>query len=65
MTLPSTEDEYIGAPAVDMNGDPKVTFKEEIVTSLRNVAEEVVPVFKKGRFDHGKSRNSRERGGNQ
>uniref|UniRef100_A0A4X2KR27 WW domain-binding protein 4 n=1 Tax=Vombatus ursinus TaxID=29139 RepID=A0A4X2KR27_VOMUR len=65
LELPSTEDEYIGAPVADMSGDPKVTFKEKTVTSLGDVAEGVAPVFKKRRFDNGKSRNLRQRGGDQ
>ncbi|XP_056662943.1 WW domain-binding protein 4 isoform X2 [Monodelphis domestica] len=65
LELPSTENEYIGAPVADMSGDPKVTFKEKTVTSLGDVAEGVASVFKKRRFDNGKSRNLRQRGGDQ
>ncbi|XP_072473199.1 WW domain-binding protein 4 isoform X1 [Notamacropus eugenii] len=65
LELPSTEDEYLGAPVADVSGDPKVTFKEKTVTSLGDVAEGVAPVFKKRRFDNGKSRNLRQRGGDQ
>ncbi|XP_044526545.1 WW domain-binding protein 4 [Gracilinanus agilis] len=65
LELPNTENEYIGAPVADMSGDPKVTFKEKTVTSLGDVAEGVASVFKKRRFDNGKSRNLRQRGGDQ
>uniref|UniRef100_A0A7N4NWI6 WW domain-binding protein 4 n=1 Tax=Sarcophilus harrisii TaxID=9305 RepID=A0A7N4NWI6_SARHA len=65
LELPTTEDEYIGPPIANMSGDPKVTFKEKTVTSLGDVAEGVAPVFKKRRFDNGKSRNLRQRGGDQ
>ncbi|XP_074047864.1 WW domain-binding protein 4 isoform X3 [Macrotis lagotis] len=64
LELPSTEDEYVGGPVADTSY-PKVTFKEKTVTSLGDVAEGVAPVFKKRRFDNGKSRNLRQRGGDQ
>ncbi|XP_028914592.1 WW domain-binding protein 4 [Ornithorhynchus anatinus] len=65
LELPSKEKECVPAPVANVNGEAKVIFKEKTVTSLGEVAEGVAPVFKKRRFENGKSRNLRQRGDDQ
>lgn len=65
LELPSTENEYVSTLEADVGGEPKVVFKEKTVTSLGVMADGVAPVFKKRRIENGKSRNLRQRGGDQ
>uniref|UniRef100_A0A8C5SY29 WW domain-containing protein n=1 Tax=Laticauda laticaudata TaxID=8630 RepID=A0A8C5SY29_LATLA len=58
LELPSKESN--SAPAVEVPEDAKVIFKEKTVTSLGEATEEM-PVFRKRKFENGKSRNFRQR----
>uniref|UniRef100_A0A8C6Y3P6 WW domain-binding protein 4 n=1 Tax=Naja naja TaxID=35670 RepID=A0A8C6Y3P6_NAJNA len=58
LELPSKESN--SAPVVEVPEDAKVIFKEKTVTSLGETTEEM-PVFRKRKFENGKSRNFRQR----
>uniref|UniRef100_A0A8D0GSJ0 WW domain-binding protein 4 n=1 Tax=Sphenodon punctatus TaxID=8508 RepID=A0A8D0GSJ0_SPHPU len=60
LELPSTENDYAPPPVLEVPEDAKVIFKEKTVTSLGDTTEGV-PVFKKRKFENGKSRNLRQR----
>ncbi|XP_013931828.1 PREDICTED: WW domain-binding protein 4 [Thamnophis sirtalis] len=58
LELPSKE--INSGPVVEIPDDAKVIFKEKTVTSLGDATEEK-PVFRKRKFENGKSRNIRQR----
>ncbi|XP_070799522.1 WW domain-binding protein 4 isoform X1 [Pituophis catenifer annectens] len=58
LELPSKESN--SAPVVEIPDDAKVIFKEKTVTSLGDTTE-AMPVFRKRKFENGKSRNIRQR----
>ncbi|XP_060625353.2 WW domain-binding protein 4 isoform X2 [Anolis sagrei] len=60
LELPDTEHDSPAAPILEKPEDAKMIFKEKTVTSLGDTAEGV-PVFKKRKFENGKSRNIRQR----
>nr|XP_060625353.1 WW domain-binding protein 4 isoform X2 [Anolis sagrei ordinatus]XP_060625354.1 WW domain-binding protein 4 isoform X2 [Anolis sagrei ordinatus] len=60
LELPDTEHDSPAAPVLEKPEDAKMIFKEKTVTSLGDTAEGV-PVFKKRKFENGKSRNIRQR----
>ncbi|XP_007061373.1 WW domain-binding protein 4 isoform X1 [Chelonia mydas] len=60
LELPSTESDYLPLPVLQVPEDAKMIFKEKTVTSLGDLTEEV-PIFKKRKFENGKSRNLRQR----
>nr|XP_016847752.1 PREDICTED: WW domain-binding protein 4 isoform X1 [Anolis carolinensis] len=60
LELPDTEHDPPAAPVLEKPEDAKMIFKEKTVTSLGDTAEGV-PVFKKRKFENGKSRNIRQR----
>ncbi|XP_060089541.1 WW domain-binding protein 4 [Heteronotia binoei] len=60
LELPNTENDAPSAPVLEAPEDAKIIFKEKTVTSL-NDATAGVSVFKKRKFENGKSRNIRQR----
>lgn len=60
LELPATESDSYSAPVLEVPEDAKVIFKEKTVTSLGDTAAGI-PVFKKRKFENGKSRNIRQR----
>uniref|UniRef100_K7FFT3 WW domain-binding protein 4 n=1 Tax=Pelodiscus sinensis TaxID=13735 RepID=K7FFT3_PELSI len=60
LELPNIESDFIPLPVLQAPEDAKMIFKEKTVTSLGDLTEEV-PIFKKRRFENGKSRNLRQR----
>ncbi|XP_067419298.1 WW domain-binding protein 4 [Emydura macquarii macquarii] len=64
LELPSTESDCLPLPVLQVPEDAKVIFKEKTVTSLGDLTEGV-PIFKKRKFENGKSRNLRQRPSDQ
>uniref|UniRef100_A0A6J0UIL6 WW domain-binding protein 4 n=1 Tax=Pogona vitticeps TaxID=103695 RepID=A0A6J0UIL6_9SAUR len=60
LELPETECDSLPAPALQVPEDAKIIFKEKTVSSLGSTTEGI-PVFKKRKFENGKSRNIRQR----
>ncbi|XP_048349268.1 WW domain-binding protein 4 isoform X2 [Sphaerodactylus townsendi] len=60
LELPSTENDSLPAPILEVPEDAKVIFKEKTVTSLSDTTAGLT-VFKKRKFENGKSRNIRQR----
>lgn len=60
LELPNMESDSLPAPVLEAPEDAKVIFKEKTVTSLGDTTEGI-PVFKKRKFENGKSRNIRQR----
>nr|XP_028594272.1 WW domain-binding protein 4 isoform X1 [Podarcis muralis] len=60
LELPNMESDSLQAPVLEAPEDAKVIFKEKTVTSLGDTTEGI-PVFKKRKFENGKSRNIRQR----
>uniref|UniRef100_UPI00398F0735 WW domain-binding protein 4 isoform X3 n=1 Tax=Pristiophorus japonicus TaxID=55135 RepID=UPI00398F0735 len=59
LQLPTVE--YVAAPVIDVKHEPKVKFKQKVVTSLGDDAGGET-VFKKRKVENGKSRNLRQKG---
>uniref|UniRef100_A0A8C8RYK2 WW domain-binding protein 4 n=1 Tax=Pelusios castaneus TaxID=367368 RepID=A0A8C8RYK2_9SAUR len=64
LELPSTESDCLPLPVLQVPEDAKVIFKEKTVTSLGDLTEGI-PIFKKRKFENGKSRNLRQRPNDQ
>ncbi|XP_054831077.1 WW domain-binding protein 4 isoform X2 [Eublepharis macularius] len=60
LELPSTENDSLPAPVLEVPEDAKLIFKEKTVTSLSDTTAGV-SVFKKRKFENGKLRNIRQR----
>ncbi|XP_061485925.1 WW domain-binding protein 4 isoform X2 [Rhineura floridana] len=60
LELPNLESDSLPAPVLEVPEDAKVIFKEKTVTSLGDTTEGIA-VFKKRKFENGKSRNIRQR----
>ncbi|XP_053253535.1 WW domain-binding protein 4 isoform X3 [Podarcis raffonei] len=60
LELPNVESDSLPAPVLEAPEDAKVIFKERTVTSLGDTTDGI-PVFKKRKFENGKSRNIRQR----
>ncbi|XP_066477973.1 WW domain-binding protein 4 [Tiliqua scincoides] len=60
LELPGTESDSQSASVLEVPEDTKVIFKEKTVTSLGDTTAGI-PVFKKRKFENGKSRNIRQR----
>ncbi|XP_062982050.1 WW domain-binding protein 4 isoform X3 [Elgaria multicarinata webbii] len=60
LELPNMESNTLPAPVLEVPEDAQVVFKEKTVTSLGDTTEGI-PVFKKRKFENGKSRNIRQR----
>ncbi|KAJ6661674.1 hypothetical protein lerEdw1_013196 [Lerista edwardsae] len=60
LELPGAESDSQPAPVLKLPEDAKVIFKEKTVTSLGDTTAGI-PVFKKRKFENGKSRNIRQR----
>uniref|UniRef100_A0A8C3NLL4 Uncharacterized protein n=1 Tax=Geospiza parvula TaxID=87175 RepID=A0A8C3NLL4_GEOPR len=60
LELPSTESDNVAPPVLEDPEEETVIFKEKTVTSLGDLTEGV-PMFKKRKFENGKSRNLRQR----
>ncbi|KAJ7324549.1 hypothetical protein JRQ81_017569 [Phrynocephalus forsythii] len=60
LQLPETECDSLPASVLQVSEDTKVIFKEKTVNSLGSTTEGV-PVFRKRKFENGKSRNIRQR----
>lgn len=60
LELPETEFDSLPAPVLQVPEDAKIMFKEKTVNCLGSTIEGI-PVFKKRKFENGKSRNIRQR----
>nr|XP_056718099.1 WW domain-binding protein 4 [Euleptes europaea] len=60
LELPNTENDFLPAPVLQAPEDAKMIFKEKTVTSLSDTTAGE-SVFKKRKFENGKSRNIRQR----
>ncbi|KAH0624448.1 hypothetical protein JD844_031878, partial [Phrynosoma platyrhinos] len=60
LELPDMDHDSLSDPILETAEDAKMIFKEKTVTSLGDTAEGI-PVFKKRKFENGKSRNIRQR----
>ncbi|XP_042312414.1 WW domain-binding protein 4 isoform X2 [Sceloporus undulatus] len=60
LELPDMDHDSLTAPSLEKGEDANLIFKEKTVTSLGDT-EEGIPVFKKRKFENGKSRNIRQR----
>ncbi|XP_053163390.1 WW domain-binding protein 4 isoform X3 [Hemicordylus capensis] len=60
LELPGTDSDSLPAPVLEVPEDAKVIFKEKTVTLLGDTTAGI-PVFKKRKFENGKSRNIRQR----
>lgn len=60
LELPNTESDLQPAQALELPEDAKMIFREKTVTSLSDTTAGAT-VFKKRKFENGKSRNIRQR----
>ncbi|XP_044304186.1 WW domain-binding protein 4 isoform X1 [Varanus komodoensis] len=60
LELPNLQSDSSPTPAPELPEDARVVFKEKTVTSLGDTTEGM-PIFKKRKFENGKSRNIRQR----